>query len=161
MGPARDTTECMSAYRFRYARYCLRWVAALGLPLVFLLAWAPSVSASPAPFVTLFLYFGLPIGTGTVFVAMLGFLIGGFWSRAAESSAQSERLLERVKFTLLAALALPVFALAVYLSFTGVIDLEVHAFAKNPRHVITWSEQPGWYIVNVLLWGVSGFSGIS
>lgn len=156
MGPVRASDELISKFRFRYARYCVRWIVGLGLPLLLLMLWSPSVQQSPFPFLTMFLYFGLPIGTGVAVVASLGFLMGGLWSRLGESSTRNARTLERIRFTALAALILPACVLCIYLSISGVLNLEVQAFSRNTRHVISWAAQPGWFIFNVVLWGGAG-----
>ena len=159
MGPVREPNELQSNHRFRFARYCLFWLGGLGLPFILLLIWAPSVSTSQFPLMTMFFYIGLPIGCGVALVAALSFLIGALWSSTAEKSLEHARRLERYKLSMLATLMLPVFAFATYLSFDGLLNLEVHAFSKNFKHIIFWNTQPGWYVVNVLLWGVSGFTG--
>lgn len=156
MGPVRASDELISDFRFRYARYCVRWIVGLGLPLLLLMRWSPSVLQSPFPLLTMFVYFGLPIGTGVAVVASLGFMIGGVWARLGESSTRKARMLERIRFTALAALILPVCVMGIYLSISGVLNLEVQAFSRNTRHVIAWATQPGWFVFHVLLWGGTG-----
>jgi hypothetical protein len=159
MGPIRQANEITSDYRYRYSRYCLFWVVALGIPLALLLATAPSVGDSSVPLFIMFLYVGLPIGTGTAFVAFLGFVLGGIWSSIAESSTENFKLLERIKFTGLALLLLPLFSFCLYLGIDGIVGGEVHAFSKNAKHIINWRLQPGWFTANVLLWAAIGSGG--
>lgn len=73
--PRREPHESTSAYRFRYARFSLRWLAALGLPLLLLLAFSPNVAQSSTHLLLMFAYFALPIGSAIALVSALRFSI--------------------------------------------------------------------------------------
>jgi len=75
------------------------------------------------------LYFGLSIDAGTACVAAAGSVRGGLWAQLAESSQENERLLSRIKTTILALLIAPLFAMCLMLSVQGLLNGEVHAFS--------------------------------
>lgn len=159
MGPVRTQGERLSRYRFRYARYCLIWLFPLGLGTLLLMASKPDITNSSWPLAILFLYFGLPIGAGTAFTAMVGFLFGGIWAGMAESSVESERLLKRIQYTVIAIIAIPMCGFALYLSLQGLLSGEIHAFGKNIRLMLHRDEQPGWFYFNVAIWAAIGIIG--
>lgn len=159
MGPVRTQDERLSSYRFRYARYCLVWLIPLGLGTLLLMAFRPDVANSSWPLVTMFLYFGLPIGAGTALTAMVGFILGGIWAGMAESSVETERFLKRIQYTAIAIIVMPMCGLALYLSYQGLLSGEVHAFGKNIRWMLHRDEQPGWFYLNVAIWAAVGIGG--
>lgn len=156
MGPVRQPQEALSSFRLRYAGYCMLWLLALGIPLLVLLAVAPSFTASSAPLLLLFLYIGLSLGSATAAIAGLGFVLGGLWARGAESSAPANRRLNQVKFTALAVLVVPVAVFLLYISVSGLLSGQVHVFGRNTKALASLSSEPAWFLGNVALWGVSG-----
>ncbi|WDS36589.1 hypothetical protein [Pseudoxanthomonas sp.] len=77
MGPIKRHDETLSAYRFRYARYCLKWAGGLLLLPVTLVAFAPLAGELPA-FAWFFIGFVMLFGVGGALLAAFGFAIGGW-----------------------------------------------------------------------------------
>lgn len=77
----RRSGEADSAFRFRYAWFAFKCAVVMGMGLALLLAVRPEVLRSPAPWLVMFLYVGLPLGTATALLAALGFGISGWLAR--------------------------------------------------------------------------------
>ena len=155
MGPVRYQGEALSSFRFRYARYCLAWFLPLGLGLFIFLSFSPSLATTTWPLVVMFLYIGLPIGAATAFLALVGFVLAACWAQIAESSVNAERVLNLIKFSVLALFAAAIFALAMHVSLQGLLSGEVAAFSKK-RLLIVRVEEPGWFYFNVICWAGAG-----
>lgn len=153
MGPERFTYESVSAYRMRYARYCLRWIIILLLPLLVLLAFAPSVGSGPVALLLMFLYVGLPLGLAVAAIAAFGFMVGGFWSSTLEMHPHIARLWPRTKSILRALVVVPVICFGFYAIARGFLDKEVLIFTRGKGlPVVSLAQEPSGFLFNMVVW---------
>lgn len=153
MGPERFTHETASAYRMRYVRYCLRWIIIFLLPLLALLAFAPSVGSGPVALLLMFLYVGLPLGLAVATVAAFGFLVGGFWSSTLEVHPHIARVWPRVKSTMRALVLVPVICFGFYAIARGFLDKEVLIFTRGKGlPLMSLAQEPSGYLFSMVVW---------
>lgn len=81
LSPTRRSGEPESAYSFRYAWFCFKFLVPLGLALLAMVALRPDATRSPFPLLVTMLYAGLGIGTGMTFLAMIGFALAGILAK--------------------------------------------------------------------------------
>lgn len=153
MGPERFTHESVSAYRMRYARYCLRWIIVLLLPLLVLLAFAPSVGSGPVALLLMFLYVGLPLGLAVATTAAFGFMVGEFWSSVLEVHPHLARVWPRARSTLRALVLAPVICFGFYAIVRGFLDREVLIFTRGKGlPVVSLAQEPSGYLLSMVVW---------
>ncbi len=157
MGPRRQDEELLSTFRFRYARYCLVWLAGLGAALALLLFIQPNAVESRIPLLIMFLYFGLPIGVGTALLALVGFTFGGISALAVERSSTGAFWWPRVKETLRFLVLAPLGLFDLYVFFSSVRTLEVPMFSRRVEHTFYFSSEPVAFLVVLAVWGGFGF----
>lgn len=153
MGPVRGQSEALSAYRFRYALYSAVWAACLAVPMVVIWPYRAGLVGS---FLGMFLLFGLPIGVGTALLAMVGFVVGGIFSRYAECSPRSARIAERIKVTLGTLLFAPVGMFQLYLAGRALVVHDIPMFSRKLGPNITLENHPVLFGVLVVVWGGFG-----
>lgn len=157
MGPKRVTREPLSAYRIRYARYCIGWILWLLLPFLILLAIAPNVAAFPAPFslLLMFLYIGLPLGLGVAALAAFGFFVGAIWSITLERSSRFAMNWPKAKETLKALVLAPVIYFGMFVIVRGLIEKEVLIFARGKGlPMVSLAQDPFVYLGSMIVWCV-------
>jgi hypothetical protein len=153
MGPSRSPAEPESAYRWRYALYCIRWFACLAFGLGLLMALRPSVHDCPLPFLVVFLYVGLPLGTATSGLAALGFLAGAFWSGRLERSPGLATTWPKAKAWLRTLVLLPICGFGAIAIARGVIDGEIWILRRyGPLSTVSLTQEPWLYSVMMVAW---------
>jgi hypothetical protein len=155
MGPKRITNEPQSAYRLRYARYCMGWVLLFLLPLLALLVAAPNVLSfsGPLPLLLMFLYVGLPLGLAVAALAGFGFLVGGIWSKALERNPRIAFYWPRAKETLKALVLAPLVPFGFFAIARGLIDKEVFLFTRGKGlPMVTLAHDPVGYTASMVVW---------
>jgi hypothetical protein len=119
-----------------------------------LLAISPSVARAPAGYLVMVLYVGLPLGMAAAGVAGIGFFVGGLWARCLERNLNLAEAWPKIKVALLALVLLPVIVFSAWVFVQGLIDQEVFVFSRrNYLSRISWEQEPGSYLVTMLLWG--------
>ena len=157
MGPRRHDGELLSTFRFRYARYCLAWLAGLGTALALLLFIQPNALESSIPLLIMFLYFGLPIGAGTALLALVGFTFGGIGALAVERNSTAAFWWPRVKETLRFLVLAPLGLFALYIFSSALRKLEVPMFSRRITHTFYFDSEPVAFLVVLAVWGGVGF----
>lgn len=154
MGPSRRAAEAESAYRLRYALYCLRWFGGLALALGAWMALKPPVHDFPLPFLAMFFYLGLPLGTAVAGLGAFGFLIGAFWSKRLEQSRRLARNWPKAKAWLRALALLPISGFGVYTVARGVFHGEILIPRRYVFSTVALSEEPLGYYIALVVWCV-------
>lgn len=155
MSPKRVSNEPLSAYRMRYARYCVGWVIGLLLPFLILVAAAPNVTALPAPFslLLMFFYIGLPLGLGVAILAAFGFFVGSIWSTTLERSPRVALNWPKAKETLKALVLAPVIFFGIFAIARGLIDKEVLIFSRGKGlPMASLAQDPFVYLSSMVIW---------
>lgn len=154
MGPERFKFESLSMYRMRSARYCLRWVIWLGLPLALLLTVAPRVASSSAPLLLMFLYVGLLWGLAVATIAAFGLFSGGLWACILERHPSIARMWPKAKVTLKALALSPVAFFCLYVISSGVAQKKVFIPQRrgNGLPMVAWADEPMGYVVCMAVW---------
>ncbi|HVE53808.1 MAG TPA: hypothetical protein VNB23_10555 [Ramlibacter sp.] len=144
----------MSAFRLRYALYCLRWFLVLAPALGVYMAWRPSVHGSPWPYLVVFFYVGLPLGAATSGLAAFGFLVGASWARRVEGSRGLARTWPKAKAWLRTLVLLPVVGFGVVMIVRGLLMGEIRVLRRGPLSTVAFSEEPLGYVVTMVVWCV-------
>lgn len=149
MGPGREPNEQLSTFRFRCAGYWLLWALGLGV-LTFLFFGLRSNGV--ISLLEMFVLVGLPMGTAMASVATVGFLIGGFFSRYAESSERAGKVAERIKITLIGIATASIAICFEVVAVRGVMSQSIPVFSRRSHAVVRWDTEPVMFGVTVALW---------
>jgi hypothetical protein len=153
MGPTKSFGESTGAYRWRWAYYCIKLVALLGPMLAIFLLINPLGENFRVNFFTLFLLFGLSIGTATAFTACIGYILGAMWSSWFERKEKREAWLAKAKLKLGFGLSLGLLSFGAYnlhqAAFTGSV------LALSRRGIdVTYFEHPIHFLLAVAFWTI-------
>jgi hypothetical protein len=154
MGPERFTHESLSAYRMRYARYCLRWAILLLFPLLVLLTVAPSVDTFSAPLLLVFFYIGLPLGLAVATIAAFGFMVGGLWASILQRHPRIAKCWPKAKATMKLLVLAPILVFSLHAIARGVIDRVVFIPKRGKGlPVVALADEPVGYLISMAVWG--------
>jgi hypothetical protein len=153
MGPHRLPEESVSAYRFRYSRYCLVWFLCLGAALAALFAVRPSIEGSTAMFAAMFFLVGLPLGATTALVAAVGFAVGGGWAALVDRNSLAAHWWPKFRETLRVLVLSPLVVFGLYMFSKGLMTLEVLFPSRRNHFVVHWATEPLWFIASLCFWG--------
>lgn len=104
------------------------------------------------PFLVIFLYVGLPLGTVTAGLASLSFLVGAVWSRRLERSSGLAETWPKVMAWLRALVLLPICAFGVVVIVRGLMRGEIWILKRGPLSTVSLSQEPFFYVVAVIAW---------
>lgn len=149
MGPIKFLDETQAAYRFRYARYCLKWAAGLLLLPIALVALAPLTARLPT-YAWFFLGFVMLFGLGGALLGAIGFTIGG-WAAGVSSrfpavDGVSHYIIAFLGGVLLAGLA----AFSWHELILALQAHEIRTFQRHGSHLVRLGESPVAFFASVV-----------
>ena len=142
MGPVRKIGEETSAFRMRYANYCVRWLLPMAALLCILLTVRPPITGLGI-YIVVPLYLVLGFGTGMSLLAALGFLVGAWWARRLEQSYALSKKWQRLMATVAAVVAFIGWSICVFIIFRGIT---AHTVPIPDRFLhyrpVSWGAEP-------------------